>query len=229
MNKGTTPLDGASNTHLARKLAGDPAFGGNGHGVRLSALQYITQADLPTRYGNLTMHVFVEKLRGREHTVVVKGDVEGQSHVPLRVHSQCHTGDVWGSLRCDCRQQLEAALAYIAERDRGMIIYLEQEGRDIGLANKLKAYRLQDLGLDTVEANEFLGLPVDGRHYDIAAEIIRYFDIGSVEVLTNNPEKIKQLEDAGVVVAARVPVVIDAGPYNSRYLDTKRTRMGHIL
>ncbi len=151
------------------------------------------------------------------------------SSVPLRVHSECHTGDVWGSLRCDCRDQLEAATRYIAAQECGVVIYLKQEGRGIGLLNKIRAYQLQDLGLDTVEANQYLDLPVDARDYKVAAKIIKLLKIRSVVLLTNNPDKIEQLKQAKIDVDGRIPIVIPANRHDEDYLDVKKKKMGHMM
>jgi GTP cyclohydrolase II len=147
----------------------------------------------------------------------------------VRIHSECHTGDVWGSLRCDCRQQLEASLHYVQEQECGVVIYLRQEGRGIGLLNKLRAYDLQDQGLDTVEANQQLGLPTDARTYEAAAAIIRLLGIRSVALMTNNPDKISGLSEAEIPISRRIPLVIRSNTYNQDYLQTKRERLGHLL
>jgi GTP cyclohydrolase II len=189
----------------------------------------VARADFPTRFGRFTIVGFHDSRGGKEHTAIVGGDVAGRWDVPVRIHSECHTGDVWGSLRCDCREQLEAAIRYIAAQPFGAVIYLKQEGRGIGLLNKLKAYHLQDLGLDTIEANEYLGFPEDARDYRVAARILELLGIQSVVLLTNNPDKIDGLEREGVEVAARVPVVIEANPHNAGYLAVKKSRMGHMI
>ncbi len=192
-------------------------------------VQLAAKAKLPTRYGTFTLYGFYDNREGKEHTAIVHGDVEGQSSVPLRVHSECHTGDVWGSLRCDCREQLEAALRYVGSQPFGVVLYMKQEGRGIGLLNKLKAYQLQDLGLDTIEANLYLGFPEDARDYKVAARIIGLLGIRSVLLLTNNPAKIDGLEHEGVLVSGRVPLVIRANPYNADYLHVKKSQMGHLF
>jgi GTP cyclohydrolase II len=192
-------------------------------------VQLVARAKFPTRYGTFTLYGFWDSRESKEHTAVVRGDVAGRENVPLRVHSECHTGDVWGSLRCDCRDQLEASIRYIAEQPFGAIIYLKQEGRGIGLLNKIKAYQLQDLGLDTVEANQYLNLPVDARDYKVAARIIELLQIRSVSILTNNPDKIGQLRAEGVDVADRIPVVVEPNAHSQQYLDVKKEKMGHLL
>lgn len=185
-------------------------------------------ATLPTRYGDFKIQA-VEGEKGQDHIVVYRGDLRGGEAVPVRVHSECLTSEVMGSLKCDCREQLDAALRYISERDRGAVIYLRQEGRGIGLFNKIEAYALQDRGLNTIEANLHLGLEVDARSYDIAVEIIRHFEIRSVELLTNNPLKQEAMVNAGVSVTQRVPVRIKPNPKNVDYLEIKRVKMNHSL
>jgi len=160
---------------------------------------------------------------------VVKGDVSGQSRVLVRVHSECFTGDVMGSLKCDCRDQLEASLELIGEADCGVVIYLRQEGRGIGLVNKIRAYALQDSGFDTVDANLALGFEDDERRYDVAAHIIKELGVESVVLLTNNPKKIEGLRAHGVPVDGRLPLRTDSNGHNERYLQTKRERSGHLL
>jgi GTP cyclohydrolase II len=194
-----------------------------------SCVQLAATAKLPTRFGAFTLYGFYDNKGGKEHTAIVQGEVEGKENVPLRVHSECHTGDVWGSLRCDCREQLEAAMRYIAAQPFGAVIYLKQEGRGIGLLNKIKAYQLQDLGLDTIEANQYLDLPVDARDYKVAAKIIALLKIRSVSLLTNNPDKIGQLKASGIEVVDRIPIVIPANRHDKDYLDVKKTKMGHLL
>ncbi|MCF7948437.1 MAG: GTP cyclohydrolase II [Spirochaetia bacterium] len=159
---------------------------------------------------------------------MVKGEVAGSTECPVRVHSECHTGDVLGSLRCDCGDQLEASLKYIARQGKGVLIYLKQEGRGIGLLSKLKAYSLQDEGLDTVEANEFLGFPAEARDYTAGAAIIRALGIKSVALLTNNPDKVDKLTQAGIEIVRREPVEIEPNQHNSFYMETKKLRMGHL-
>jgi GTP cyclohydrolase II len=192
-------------------------------------VQMVARAKLPTRFGTFALYGFHDSREGKEHTAVVHGEVEGRERVPLRVHSECHTGDVWGSLRCDCRDQLEAATRYIAGQPFGAVIYLKQEGRGIGLLNKIKAYQLQDLGLDTIEANQYLDLPVDARDYKVAARIIELLHIRSVALLTNNPDKIGQLKAEGINIVDRIPIVIPANRHDEGYLDVKKQKMGHML
>jgi GTP cyclohydrolase II len=192
-------------------------------------IELVSKAKLPTRFGIFTIYGFLDHRDGKEHTAMVRGDVGGARACPVRVHSECHTGDIWFSLRCDCREQLEASVKYINAQQRGAIIYLRQEGRGIGLLNKLRAYELQDRGMDTVEANNHLGLPTDARSYEAAAEIIRLLRIKSVALLTNNPEKIEGLKSNRIAVTERIPVVIPSNLHNKRYLKTKKERLGHLL
>ena len=203
----------------------------------LERLIHLANAPLPTRYGIFDMHVFrwespeVEANLGlsNEHVALVMGDVEGRRHVPVRVHSECMTSEVFGSLKCDCREQLERAQAEIARRGHGVVLYLRQEGRGIGLANKIKAYALQAMGADTIEANEMLHLPVDARHYDVAQAMLEHLQVESVELLTNNPDKVEQLRSLGVTVEKRLPVLVAANPFSANYLDVKRRRMAHEI
>ena len=165
----------------------------------------------------------------QEHVALVRGDVRRQSGVPIRVHSECLTGEVFGSERCDCRAQLQGAQEYVSQRECGMILYLRQEGRGIGLTNKVKAYALQDEGVDTVDANLRLHLPVDARQYDVAAAILRHLEVESVRVITNNPDKISGLETLGIKVDGRIPSTVRATVHSLPYLEAKRDRLRHLL
>jgi len=196
---------------------------------KVGEIELVSRAKLPTRFGIFTIYGFLDHRDGKEHTAMVRGEVRGAEACPVRIHSECHTGDIWFSLRCDCREQLEASLNYVNSQERGVIIYLRQEGRGIGLLNKLKAYNLQDQGLDTVDANNHLGFPTDARSYEAAAEIIRLLGIESVALITNNPEKIKGLRMNRITVTDRIPVVIRSNLHNKRYLRTKKERLGHLL
>ncbi len=191
-------------------------------------VELVAKVKFPTKYGQFELYGFNETGTEKVHTVMVRGELDGMNGCPVRVHSECHTGDVLGSLRCDCGEQLETSLKYIAHEGHGALIYLKQEGRGIGLLNKLKAYSLQDEGLDTVEANEFLGLPAEARDYSVGAAIIRALGIKSVVLLTNNPDKVKKLKEQGIQIDRREPVVIEPNQYNRFYLETKKKRMGHI-
>lgn len=209
-------------------------------------LEILAQAPVPTQHGTFDMLVFrwlEEGRRGEEtavplaerialspdHVALVMGDVAGQSDVTVRVHSECLTSEVFGSLKCDCRGQLEAAQAEIAHRARGVVIYLRQEGRGIGLANKIRAYELQSLGHDTVDANRLLSLPDDARDYAAAAAMLEHLGVRSVRLMTNNPLKVSGLEKHGVVVSQRAPTLVQANPFSAGYLEAKRLRMGHEL
>ncbi|MFH0862438.1 MAG: GTP cyclohydrolase II [Candidatus Altiarchaeota archaeon] len=184
-------------------------------------------AALPTMFGSFSAKAFRDQ-DGREHLAVYKGDIASKD-VPVRLHSQCTTGDIFHSLRCDCGQQLEMALNHIERKGKGAVIYLAQEGRGIGLLNKINAYVLQERGLDTVEANEMLGFASDGRGYAEAAEILRILGIRSVRLMTNNPQKINDLSCHGIEVAGRIPVRVKPNRVNRRYMQTKKTKMNHFL
>ena len=196
---------------------------------KVGKVELVSKAKLPTRFGIFTIYGFLDHRDGKEHTAMVHGDVQGAEACPVRIHSECHTGDIWFSLRCDCREQLDASLRYVKSQERGVIIYLRQEGRGIGLLNKLKAYELQDRGFDTVDANNRLGFPTDARSYKPAAEIIRLLGIESVALITNNPDKISGLEKEQISVTERIPVIIPSNLHNKRYLRTKKERLGHLL
>ena len=186
-------------------------------------------AELPTRFGRFRIVAFWNNRDGKEHVALVHGDVMGREDVPTRLHSECLTGDALGSLRCDCRDQLETALRSLARMERGLLLYLRQEGRGIGLRNKVRAYQLQDTGLDTVEANRALGFRDDERDYGVAAHMIASLNVKSVRLMTNNPNKIQQLERNGIRVAGRIPHVMPANEFNRFYLQTKAVRSGHYL
>ena len=187
------------------------------------------ETKLPTKYGDFRIIIFKNEVDHKEHLMIVKGDVRGKSDVLMRIHSECLTGDVFGSHRCDCGEQLENALRCIEEQGEGIVIYMRQEGRGIGLTNKIKAYTLQDQGYDTVEANVKLGFPPDMREYSLAAQMLRELDVKSVKLLTNNPEKKEDLERWGITVSKRVPIVIKANSINAKYLNTKKEKMRHML
>ena len=192
-------------------------------------VERMTSVRLPTAYGEFTAVAFRERLTGKHHVALVKGDVEGSSEVLVRVHSECLTGDVFHSLRCDCGEQLEQALAQIGAEDRGVLLYMAQEGRGIGLLNKLKAYELQEQGRDTVEANVELGFPADARDYGIGNQILADLGLTSIRILTNNPKKITGIEGYGLEVVEQVPIEVPPNAENERYLATKRAKLGHRL
>ena len=193
------------------------------------AHEEIAVANLPTRYGDFKVYGFSAGIVDAEHVALVKGAVRGRDRVAVRIHSECLTGDVLGSRRCDCRAQLESSLAMIEKTGSGVLIYLRQEGRGIGLFNKIKAYHLQELGRDTVEANLELGFADDGRTYHEAARLIRLLGVRSVRVITNNLAKIEGLRQAGILVEARIPLITEPDEHNARYLETKAEKLGHLL
>ena len=188
-----------------------------------------SMAWLPTSRGDFKIKVFHEEKTGLDHVALTLGDMTGPDPVLIRVHSECLTGDVFGSTRCDCGPQLHAALDAIVERGWGALLYLRQEGRGIGLHAKIQAYHLQDAGADTLDANLMLGLPADGRNYAIAARMLDDLGVVDVELLTNNPEKVAQLTTYGINVAARTPLIVGVGSENRDYLATKGERMGHHI
>jgi 3,4-dihydroxy 2-butanone 4-phosphate synthase / GTP cyclohydrolase II len=193
-------------------------------------IERVAEAVLPTAFGEFTAVGFRSLVDGKHHVAMVKGQVAGEEEILVRMHSECLTGDVFHSLRCDCGQQLESALAMIEREGRGVLVYLAQEGRGIGLLNKLRAYRLQqENGLDTVEANVALGLPVDLRDYGIGAQILKDLGLSSIRILTNNPKKIIGLEGYGLSVAEQLPIQVISNPHNEGYLRTKQVRMGHAI
>jgi len=194
-------------------------------------LEKVAEAAFPTRWGDFRIYGFAGRYADRvEEAVVLKmGDVNHGSAPLVRIHSQCLTGDVFHSLRCDCRAQLELALSRIAEEGRGLLVYEHQEGRGIGLLNKLRAYELQDEGADTVEANERLGFESDLRSYELPGAILRYFELTKVRLLSNNPEKVEAVERAGVEVVERIPCLVDPVESTEAYLRTKKDKMGHLI
>jgi len=192
-------------------------------------VQLVAVADLPSRFGDFQICGFVSPCDGKEHTAIIKGDVVNKEGVVTRVHSECLTGDVMGSKRCDCRDQLLASLKIIEKEGTGIVLYLRQEGRNIGLTEKIKAYALQDQGLDTIDANIHLGYQPDERDYGIAANILKNLKIKSIKLLTNNPEKIRQLTEAGIVITERLPLITTPTEYSRAYIETKAKRSGHLF
>ena len=192
-------------------------------------VEQVTKTDMPTRYGHFTAYGYINKLNGEHHVALVKGAVGDGENLLCRVHSECLTGDTFGSLRCDCGQQLHAAMRQIEEEGRGILLYMRQEGRGIGLINKLRAYELQEQGMDTLEANLALGFKGDEREYYIGAQILRDLGAKTLRLLTNNPDKVYQLQDFGMEILERVPIQAPANPHDIRYLRTKQNRMGHLL
>lgn len=192
-------------------------------------LQVLSEAELPTRFGDFRVVAFTPDEHGDEHLAIVRGDVSGLRDVPMRIHSECLTGDVLGSLRCDCRDQLIAALERIGREPAGVVLYLRQEGRGIGLGNKIRAYALQDQGHDTVEANHLLGFADDQRDYRVAGDMVRALGIESVRLMTNNPRKLEGMRAHGVPVSGRLAHEMAPNPHNAEYLLTKQERSGHML
>jgi GTP cyclohydrolase II len=200
-----------------------------GYGSQRICVRIAGVAELPSRFGDFRIVAFWNNRDAKEHVAMVHGDVVGADEVPTRLHSECLTGDAMGSLRCDCRDQLEAALAVLGTMERGLLLYMRQEGRGIGLINKIRAYALQDRGLDTVEANLALGFRDDERDYAVAAHMIRSLEVRSLRLMTNNPSKIAQLARYGIRVDERIPHVIPPNPFNRFYLETKAARSGHWI
>jgi len=192
-------------------------------------LQSVAHAELPTRYGRFTIYGFEGRGPQEEAVALVRGKLAGKTAPLVRVHSQCLTGDVLASLRCDCRAQLELSLKKISQAPSGILLYLPQEGRGIGLMNKLRAYQLQDGGMDTVEANQTLGFAADARDYDFSAQILKQLGATKIRLLSNNPEKVRQLQEAGIRVVERVPCQPRVSKTSRSYLQTKKRKMGHLL
>lgn len=193
---------------------------------------YVTkeaEANLPTQYGDFRMVGFVNRLNGEHHVALVRGTIETTDEVLVRVHSECLTGDAFHSLKCDCGEQLASALMSIEKEGKGILLYLRQEGRGIGLINKIKAYKLQEEGLDTEEANIALGFPADMRDYGIGAQILSELNVRKIRLMTNNPKKLVGLKGHGIEITERVPLIIDPNIYNQRYYDTKKEKMGHLF
>lgn len=192
-------------------------------------LDYVASSQLPTPWATFNIHIFTDPANGKEHLALTLGNIANGEPVLARVHSECLTGDALFSQRCDCGAQLETAMQTIAQTGRGMILYLRQEGRGIGLVNKIRAYQLQDQGADTVEANEQLGFPADMRRYDLCRPMLDHFGVTSVRLLTNNPRKVKALQEQGITVTERLPIQVNRNPFNEGYLSVKAAKLGHWL
>lgn len=194
-------------------------------------VEKVAEAKLPTKWGNFKLVGFLDKITGAEHAALIMGNVNDEDSILCRVHSECLTGDTFGSLKCDCGDQFSAAMTKIAEEGRGVLLYLRQEGRGIGLLNKIKAYALQDRGMDTVDANLALGLPADARDYNCGIQMLKELGIKKIRLLTNNPDKINQINgaDTGIEITERIPLAVPTRPQDIQYLTTKRVRMGHFL
>jgi 3,4-dihydroxy 2-butanone 4-phosphate synthase/GTP cyclohydrolase II len=192
-------------------------------------VEKIAWAYLPTEFGEFTIHAYRSLIDGKEHIALVRGDVAEKENVLVRVHSECLTGDVFGSRKCDCGQQMRQALRQIAEESAGVLVYLRQEGRGIGLGNKIKAYHLQDRGLDTVEANRQLGFKEDLREYGIGVQILKDLGLSTIRILTNNPKKLVGIEAYGVKIVEQLPILVSPNEYNYDYLKTKKEKLGHQL
>lgn len=193
------------------------------------AFVFVASSRLPTRHGEFSIHAFQDAETGKEHVALSMGDLANGQPALARLHSECLTGDGFGSLRCDCGPQLEAAMRQVANAGHGVILYLRQEGRGIGLVNKIRAYALQDAGADTVEANEQLGFGADLREYAMCGDMLRHLGVKQVRLMTNNPKKVAAVEAQGIAVVERVPLISGLNPHNEGYMQTKTDKMGHLL
>lgn len=210
---------------------GAKVAGGAGSQVRPATyrLDYVASSKLPTPWATFSIHIFTDPANGKEHLALTLGSIADGEPVLARVHSECLTGDALFSQRCDCGAQLETAMRTIAQEGRGVILYLRQEGRGIGLVNKIRAYQLQDEGADTVEANEQLGFPADMRRYDLCKPMLDHFGVSVLQLMTNNPRKVRALEALGITISDRVPLQVNRNPFNEGYLSVKAAKLGHWL
>jgi len=197
--------------------------------TREKLVEHIETVRMPTEWGDFELHLYRSKVDGQHHLALVKGEVKGKENVLVRVHSECLTGDVFGSRRCDCGPQLHQAMRQVADEKQGVIVYMRQEGRGIGLVPKIKAYKLQEQGLDTIEANRKLGYPMDLREYGLGAQILCDLGLKTIRLLTNNPKKIVGLEGYGLEIVEQVPIRIKPNPHNEKYLQAKREKLGHLI
>ncbi len=220
---------GLTNMQIKELLDESRAHACDGVGPDHVCVKIAAIAELPSRFGQFHIVAFYNNKDGKEHVAIVRGDVTNAEDVPVRVHSECLTGDVIGSLRCDCRDQLESALRMIGKMDQGLLLYMRQEGRGIGLINKIRAYGLQEHGYDTVEANLALGFRDDERDYSVAAHMLESLKVKSIQLITNNPRKIADLKKHGIIVNGRIPHIMQPNQYNRFYLETKANKSGHLI
>jgi GTP cyclohydrolase II len=220
---------GLTQMHIKELLDESRAHACDGVGPDHVCVKIAAIAELPSRFGQFHIVAFYNNKDDKEHVAIVRGDVTNGEDVPVRVHSECLTGDVLGSLRCDCRDQLESALRMIGKMDKGVLLYMRQEGRGIGLINKIRAYGLQEQGYDTVEANIALGFRDDERDYSVAAHMLESLKVKSIRLITNNPKKITELTRNGIYVTGRIPHIMQPNQYNRFYLETKANKSGHLI
>ncbi len=217
-------IDKEEISYLIKENLNHSCIGAKDTCVKITAI-----ADLPSRFGSFQIVAFQNDFDKKDHAAIIHGNVYEKENVPVRIHSECLTGDALGSLRCDCRDQLEVSMKMVGEMEFGVILYLRQEGRGIGFANKIKAYQLQDAGYDTFEANRALGFKEDERDYAIAAHMLKSLHVKSIRLMSNNPAKIEDLKFHGVKIMGRIPLIIPPNEHNSFYLETKRVKGGHML
>ena len=197
--------------------------------MKKDIISFVEVSELPTEFSNFKVHAFTEKQSEKDHLAITLGDIKSVDSVLTRIHSQCITGESFFSLRCDCRYQLSESLNQITKKGCGVIFYLQQEGRGIGLSNKIRAYKLQDSGFDTVEANHQLGFHEDERNYEIVSSMAKYLKIKSIDLMTNNPKKIDAIEKSGIKINKRIPIKCKSNDHNKNYLDTKAKKLGHLM